>query len=154
MVYQARPGFKGQAVVEVYGEYAEAWINERAGRGGAGPVGPGFRSAPADWVLLGAQRADMLQNDTDVFTVGRRLGQFRQVKLKALKHAVQINRMRIIYGNGEAEDVPVVRELRGGQESPAIDLKGRERFIEQIELSYKTKLNIGGDAIVEVYGLH
>ena len=148
LVYQARPGFGGQAVVEVYGEYADNWVG--GDQGAPGPRGGGY----GQWLLLGAQRADMLKDDTDVFEVGRRLGAFRQVKIKALKHAVTVKSMRIVFANGETEDVPVPRELRGGEESPPIQLRGRERFIEQIVLSYRTKLNIGGDAIVEVYGLH
>ena len=144
-VYQARPGFRGgQAVIKVYGEYADNWV------GGEGGNRPGH----GQWLLLGAQRADMLNEDRDAFEVGRRLGSFRSIKLKALKHAVLIRNVRIIYGNGETEDVQAPRELFGGQESAPIDLRGRERFIERIELSYRTKLNFKGDAIVEIYGLH
>ena len=140
LVYQARPGFRGQAVVEVYGEYADNWVGQGV-------------PAQAQWLLLGAQRAEMLRDDRHVFEVGRRLGAFRQIKVKALKHAVQIRSLRLVYANGESEDVPVTRELSGGQESAPIELRSRERFIEQIELVYRTKLNFKGDAIVEVYGL-
>jgi hypothetical protein len=62
--------------------------------------------------------------------------------------------MRVTFANGESEDVPVPRSLRGGQETPPIDLRGRDRFIEQVELRYRTKPNFGGSATVEVHGLH
>ena len=142
LVYQARPGFRGQAVVEVYGEYSDNW---QAGPGAGGPP-------PSQWLLLGAQRAEMLSNDRHVFEVGRRLGAFRSIKIRALKHAVEIRSLRITFANGETEDVRVPRELSGGQESAPIELRGRERFIERIELNYRTKLNFKGDAVVEVYG--
>lgn len=141
LVYQARPGFRGQAVVEVYGEYAPSWVGE--GGGGRG-----------QWVLLGAQRADMFSSDRDVFQVGRQLGAFRQVKVRAAKHAIILQGMRINYANGESEDVPVPRDLAGGQETPPIDLRGRDRFIESIEMRYKSRPNLKGDATVELYGLH
>ncbi|MFM9940338.1 MAG: hypothetical protein ACKVP7_12685 [Hyphomicrobiaceae bacterium] len=140
-IYQARPGFRGQAVVEVYGEHASRWVGE--GGGGRG-----------QWVLLGAQRADMFSNDRDVFQVGRQLGAFRQVKVRAAKHAIILQGMRITYSNGESEDVSVPRDLAGGQETPPIDLRGRERFIESIEMRYKSRFNLKGDATVELYGLH
>ncbi len=140
LIYQARPGFRGQAVVEVYGEYADNW---------AAPT----PTPQPQWLLLGAQRAEMLRDDRHVFEVGRRLGAFRSIKIKALKHAVEIRSLSVTFANGETENIPVPRELSGGQESPPIELRGRERFIERIDLSYKTKLNFKGDAIVEVYGL-
>lgn len=141
LVYQSRPGFRGQAVVEVYGEHAPSWIGEKgAGRG--------------QWVLLGAQRAERFKPDRDVFQVGRALGAFRQLKVRAQGHAIELRQMRITYGNGQSEDVPVPRQLSGGQETPPIDLKGRERYIETIELTYRTKFNFKGEATVEVYGLH
>lgn len=140
-VSQARPGFRGQAVIEIYGEYAPSWIGE----GGSGR---------RQWVLLGAQRADMFSNDRDVFVVGRQLGAFRQVKIRAARHAIVLQGMRINYANGEAEDVPLQRDLAGGQETPPIDLRGRERFIESIEMRYRSRPNLKGDATVELYGLH
>ncbi len=144
LVYQARPNFRGQAVVEVYGEHAASWT------GGGGDNRP----THGQWVLLGAQRAEMLKEDRDVFPVGQQAGRFRQVKIRAVGHAIDLFGMHVTYGNGESEDVQVPRSLRGGQETPAIDLRGRERFIENIELRYRTKPNFGGSATVEVHGLH
>ena len=141
LVYQARPGFRGQAVVEVYGEHAERWVGDQGGGRG-------------QWILLGAQRAERFGNDRDVYQVGRRLGAFRQLKVRAQGHAVTLQAMRVNYSNGESEDLPVPRDLRGGQETPPIDLRGRDRYIETIELQYRTRFNLKGDATVEVHGLH
>ena len=144
LFYKARPGFRGgEAVVEVYGEYADNWGNADAAKP---PVG--------QWLLLGAQRGEMLRGDRHVFDVGRRLGGFRSIKLKSVKHAVEIDAFRIVYANGETEDIRVPREMQGGQESAPFELRGRERFIERIEINYKTKLNFKGEGILEVYGLH
>lgn len=144
LVYQSKPNFRGQAIVEVYGEHAESWV----GGGGDG------RPTHGQWVLLGAQRAEMLKEDRDVFPVGQRAGRFRQIKVRAVGHAIDLYGMRVTFANGESEDVPVPRSLRGGQETPPIDLRGRDRFIEQVELRYRTKPNFGGSATVEVHGLH
>ena len=144
MTYSARPGHRGQATVEVYGEYSESWIGERGDH----------RAHNDGWVLLGAQKADMTRNDSDVFQVGRRMGAFRAIRIVARNHAVSINFMRIRYANGEREDVAVPRNLRGGEASQPILLGGSERTIEAIELNCRSGFNLRGEAIVEVWAQH
>ena len=42
-----------------------------------------------------------------------------------------------IYANGQPDDIRVRRELREGDETRALDLKGRDRVIDRIELTTK-----------------
>ncbi|HRD74623.1 MAG TPA: hypothetical protein PK264_01595 [Hyphomicrobiaceae bacterium] len=142
MTYQAKPNFKGRATVEVFGEYAASWVSGDAKKHNDG------------WVLLGSQRAAMLKNDVDTFQVGRQWGTFRAIRVTAKGHAVRVNWLRVTYANGETEELPVNRELRGGETSSPIDLRGRERVIESIAINYRSRLNLGGEAVVEIWGLH
>mgnify|MGYP001005086127 CR=1 FL=1 len=142
MTYQAKPGFKGRATVEVFGEYAASWVSGDAKKHNDG------------WVLLGSQRAAMLKNDVDVFQVGKRWGSFKAIRIIAKGHAVRVNWLRVTYGNGETEELPVNRELRGGEASAPLDLRGRERYIESIAINYRSRFNLAGEAVVEVWGLH
>jgi len=142
LVYQARPGRRGEATVEVYGEYAERWLGEQ-GRG---------RDYNEGWLLLGAQRAQMLNNDTDSFQIGRRFGPIRALRITAKRHAVRILGVRIVYASGEAQDLGINIELRDGQTSSPIDLSGRERYIEQVMVTARTKINLKGEAVVELWG--
>lgn len=140
--YDARPG--GKTVVELYGDYADGWLGDRGRR----------RDFNQGWVLLGAQRAAMFgSGDVDAFQIGERYGRFSALKVTSRDHAVRFYGLRIIYGNGEVEDVPFSGELSGGQSSPKLDLKGRQRFIDRIEMKYRTKLNFQGDGVVEVWGM-
>lgn len=143
LVYQSRPDRRGEAVVEVWGDYSERWLRDADARRGRGD----------GWVLLGAQRAEMFGNDRDAFEVGERFGRFKSVRVAAKRRAVKVNGLRITYGNGETENVPIRAELRDGQSTEPIDLKGRGRFIQRIEMSYRTKLNFKGEGVVEVWGL-
>ena len=143
LVYQAKPDRRGEALVEVWGDYAEQWLrNADSRRGHAG-----------GWVLLGTQRAEMLSNDRDHFEVGERFGRFTAIRVAVKRRSVRVNGLRIVYGNGEVEDLPINMELREGQSTEPIDLKGRGRFIQRIELNYRSKLTFKGEGVVEVWGL-
>ncbi len=139
--YQA-PG-PGRSYIEVYGDYADSWLGDR-GR---------WRDFNQGWVLLGAQRALMFSNDLDAFHVGERFGAFKAIRVSVRDHQVRFYGLRIVYGNGEVEDVPFFGELSGGQSSARLDLKGNRRHIDRIELKYRTKLNFLGEGTVEIWGL-
>ncbi len=106
-----------------------------------------------DWQLLGAQTASLFTKDTDVFHVGKDMGRFRAVRVRAMNQDIRIYGMKIFYGNGSSETVPIRGTLREGDTSPSIDLKGRHRFIDRIQFRYRTKLNFEGIARAEVWGL-
>lgn len=142
IIHQARPGRRGEATIEVYGEYAERWLGEQ-GRG---------RDYNEGWLLLGAQRAQLINNDTDTFEVGRRFGPIRALRITAKRHAVRILGVRVVYAGGRTEELGVNVELRDGQTSAPIDLRGRERFVEQVLVTARTRLNLKGEAVVELWG--
>lgn len=138
--YQAPGG--GRSYIEVYGDYADTWLGPNGRR----------REFNKGWVMLGAQRALMFSNDVDAFSVGERFGRFKNIRVNVRDHEVRFYGLRIIYGNGEVEDVPFYGELSGGQSSPVLNLKGTTRFIDRIELKYRTKLNFLGEGVVEIWG--
>ena len=135
--------WRDTALLQVYGEYADDWLRAGERRAGRGD----------NWVLLGARKAAKFSKDTDAIAVGRRFGRFRAVKIRVVKKKVKLYGMRIYYENGTNEAVPIYGTFRSGQSSQPFDLKGRKRFIKQINLKYRTKFSLGGDGIVEVWGL-
>jgi hypothetical protein len=143
LVYQSRPDRRGPAIVEVYGDFARDWI------------GGGYRDHNRGWALLGAQRAALLSKDSDVIPVGERFGRLKALRFAARRGDLRIYGVRVIYGNGEAEDVPVSAQLKDGQSTQPFDLKGwgRGRFIDRIELKYRSKLTLKGQGIIEAWGL-
>ena len=111
------------------------------------------RGGGEEWVTLGRQNAAMFKADTDMFRVGRDAGVFRAVRVAVEGSNVKFFGMVIKYGNGETEDVPLVGEIRAGQVSQAIDLKGRDRFIDSVTFKYRAKISLRGPARIEVQGL-
>lgn len=144
LVYQSRTGgWRGPAIVEVFGEYADGWLGDRGRR----------RNFNDGWVLLGAQRAEIFKTDHDTFPVGGKFGRFKAVKVVAKGHPIKVRGMRIIYGNGQVENVPLIADLRQNESTPPLPVASGQRFIKSVELVYRTKLNFFGEGTVEVWGL-
>ncbi len=105
------------------------------------------------WDQLGCQKVGFLI-DHDVVRVGRRDGKFKAIRLQVSGNAVFMNDLKVVYGNGAPDDIPIRSEIRDGGQTRAIDLKGRgERFINRVEMTYRAKPNFKGSANVCVYGL-
>jgi hypothetical protein len=148
LVYHSRPSFDGRAVMKVYGEPARF----------GGPPGqlPPISPAPGggrDWTELGCKRVSLVSVDRDTIDVGRREGRFRAIRLHAQGADIRMLDLKVVYGNGAPDHIPVRSTLRQGDRTRPLDLKGRGRFIDRIELTYVTIPNFKGQGRVCVEGL-
>ena len=145
LVYRSRPDRRGgHAVVEVFGLHAD-------GRGGPGPGRP--VAAPSQqWELLG-ERAVEFKTDRDVIQVGRREGRFSKIKLKVRRHDIDLLALRIVYTNGQEDEYRIDRRVRDEEDGVTFDLRGARRSIERVVVIAKTRLNLGGNAVIQIYGL-
>ena len=151
LIYRSRPSFEGRAIMKVYGVPAR-----RSGPGpgvlppiGAGP-GPG---GGRDWVELGCKRVSLFGVDRDTINVGRREGRFKAIRLHVRGADVQLLDLTVIYANGSPDTIRVRSTLRQGDRTGALDLKGWERSIDRIEMTYVTIPNFKGQATVCAEGL-
>lgn len=134
MVYRSRPDFRGEAVIRVYGEPAR--------RGPPGPPpGPGPSAGGRDWVELGCQQVALIGKDRDTIRVGRREGRFKAIRLQVRGGDVEVLNLRVIYSNGEPDDIPVKHFIREGERTRPLDLKGWQRSIDRIDMAYRTNFN-------------
>jgi hypothetical protein len=97
------------------------------------------------WVQLGCRDVD-LNVERDVIPVGVRDGRFTAIRLRASGNAVQMLDLKVIYGNGEPEEIPVRTRIPQGGPSGPLDLRGRDRAIERIEMIYARVPNFRGRA--------
>jgi hypothetical protein len=135
MTYRSRPDFRGQAVIKVYGEPSR--------RGPPGPpvvVGGGGRG---EWVELGCQQVSLFGKDRDTVRVGRREGRFKAIRLHVRGADVEMLDLKVIYGSGEPDDIQVRHFIRAGERTRPLDLRGRERTIDRVEMVYRTAVNPG-----------
>jgi hypothetical protein len=152
MTYRSRPDFRGEAVVRVYGEPS------RRGPGGPFPPGPGPGPGPGagrgDWVELGCQQVSLFGKDRDSVRVGRREGRFKAIRLHVRGADVELLDLRVIYANGEPDELRVRHFLRQGERTRPLDLRGWERAIDRVDMTYRTVPNFKGLATVCVEGLN
>ncbi len=147
MVYRSKPSFRGQARIEVFGQYAPGWL----GLNGEG------RKYNQGWVLLGAQTAGFVGFDRDVIPVGKNEGGFKRLRVTVRDRAITLNEIRVVYNDGTDETLPIRTRVDAGGTFGPIDLKGeRRQAIERIEAKYRSRIFSAGkgSAIVEVWGQH
>ena len=111
------------------------------------------RDRGQDWVQLGCQQVSFRGRDHDTIRVGRRDGRFRAIRLAARGNDIEMRRLTVVYGNGNPDQLDVQRVIRGGSKTEALDLKGRERAIERIDMVYRQRDDFPGRATVCVEGL-
>lgn len=135
LVYRSRDNNKGRALVKVYGQVAlDAATN-----------------VPDGWDVLGQKRVG-LKADRDTIQVSRRDGRYTRIQLRVRDNGVQIDQLKVTYGNGVSETLPVRANLRAGSATRAIDLRGGGRYIDRIELNYRSRPGSTESAVVEVLG--
>jgi hypothetical protein len=103
------------------------------------------------WELLGQQSVGF-GVDRDAIQVGRDDGDFSKIQLRVKKNAIEMVDLKVVYGNGQTDDIPVRSIIRAGGQTRAIDLKGGERFIKRVEIVYRSKPSFKGQAVVQLWG--
>lgn len=149
MIYRSKPSFKGQARVEVFGEYANGWL---------GPKGEG-RKYNQGWVLLGSQTAGFIGFDNDIMSVGKNEGGFKRIRVTVKDRAITLSEIRVVYANGADETFQIKSAVASGATYGPLDLKKGSGPIKEIRGVYRSRFldqtALGkGNAIVEIWGQH
>jgi hypothetical protein len=98
------------------------------------------RGGDRDWVELGCQKVNF-RAERDVIRVGRREGRFSAIRLFARGGDVEMLDLKVIYAGGQPDDIRVRHILERGERSRPLDLRGRDRAIDSIELVYRAVPN-------------
>jgi hypothetical protein len=149
LVYRSRPGFRGQARVEAYGEYAEGWY-------GAGPTTAAAAGAPIQptgeafkhggnkgWLYLGGHQplffsvAKGLGYQNDTVAVARNWG-FNSLRLDVKERAITLNKLTVVYGDGTSDAIAVGNRVDSGSSYGPVKLKPKP--IKEIQVSYRSRL--------------
>jgi len=111
------------------------------------------RDRSRDWVQLGCQQVSFRGRDRDSIQVGRQEGRFRAIRLRARGNDVEVRRVSVVYGNGNADDLDVQRVIRSGGRTEPLDLRGGDRAIRRIDMVYRQRDEFRGRAVVCAEGL-
>lgn len=101
-------------------------------------------------VLFGSQTVGFIV-DRDVIRVGSEIGKFDKVRLRVHDADIFIKEMKVVYANGEADEIVVNSEVKRDTRTKWFPLKG-DRFIKEIQFVYNSKPNFRGQARVEALG--
>jgi hypothetical protein len=148
LVYKSRPGFRGQARVEVYGEYAEGWYGPTLTAATPGqpiaPTGEAFKyDGNRGWLYLGGQQPLFfsvkkgLGYENDTVSVARNAG-FNRLRLDVKDRAITLNKLTIVYGDGTSDVIPVGSKVDGGSSYGPLNLK--PKAVKEIQVSYRSRL--------------
>jgi hypothetical protein len=105
------------------------------------------------WVQLGCQQVSSSGRDRDTIRVGRTEGRFRAIRLAARGSDIEVVRLEVVYANGNPDELDVRRVIRRGDRTGPLDLKGRDRAIQRIDLVYRQRGEDRGRATVCAEGL-
>lgn len=126
MIYRARPDFRGAGAIKVFAEPFRR-VDGNPGRN--------------EWAELGCQEVSLFGRDRDSIRVGRQEGRFKAIRLLVRGSDVEILDLKVIYANGQPDDISVQHLIRVGERTRPLDLKGRERSIDRVEMVYRTAIN-------------
>jgi hypothetical protein len=110
-------------------------------------------SSAREWVRLGDRHVGFV-NDHDSIQVGRHEGKFVRLKLIIRRNDIKLNSIKVVFGNGQVEDIVFDRHIPDGGEA-VINLPHgwhEGRFIREVELRYHSRPDFRGEAIAELWG--
>jgi hypothetical protein len=92
---------------------------------------------PGDWKRLGQKMVDH-KAERDEIDVGKDEGLFKSIKIEVRGADVHFINVRVVYANGNDQEIELRNEIRAGGETRVIDLDGRNRAIRKVVFVYKT----------------
>ena len=102
---------------------------------------------------LGCKQVALFGRDRDTLPVGRREGRFKAIRLHVRGADVEMLDLKVIYANGEPDDIPVRHVIgRGSGRVPSTLGAGSGASIG-VDMVYRTVPNFKGLARVCVEGL-
>ena len=113
------------------------------------------RTRERGWELLGEKTVGF-RVDRDVINLGQSEDWFRDRRYRTLHFLAEGNDIymigiRLVYLNGLGEDFRVDRLIRQGEELP-MDLRGEKSYLGRIEMTYRSRPDFRGQAVIKVYG--
>ncbi|MEI9898956.1 MAG: hypothetical protein WDN31_01195 [Hyphomicrobium sp.] len=149
LVYRSKPDFKGQARVEVFGEYEPGWL---------GPNGEG-RKYNDGWVLLGTDTAGSVGFDRVKIPVGQNDGGFKQLRVSVKDRDITMTNLAVVYADGAKDEIETnrIKVAADGAFGP-VDLK-KDATVKEIEATWRSRALATSKrdrayATVQVWGKH
>ena len=117
-------------------------------------IGIGASTTSAqEWVNLGSKEVKD-RSEQDTWHVGSGKGEFRRIKLTVQQRAVRFYRLEVKFENGEKQNIELRDIIRGGGETRSIDLVGKDRRIDKVDVWYEAQtVRRGARSQVTLFGI-
>ena len=109
--------------------------------------------ATAGGLSLAAGKCPSMEGISDTIRVGRSEGRYRAIRLTARGSDIEVVQLEVVYANGNPDALDVQRVIQRGDRTEALDLKGRDRAIQRIDMVYRQRGDDRGRATVCAEGL-
>ncbi|MGE0708163.1 MAG: hypothetical protein AB7N76_00855 [Planctomycetota bacterium] len=121
---------KGRATVKLWGERILG-----AERPKETPKQGGDRGG--DWENLGSRQVDWAA-DKDTIMVTVKDGLFTKLRFHVNGNKIRLHRMKVVFGNGQEQEVQINKQLDASSYTPTLDLPGEKRIIQKVVFWYET----------------
>ncbi|MDX2093229.1 MAG: hypothetical protein SFX73_35630 [Kofleriaceae bacterium] len=129
---------------------AHAQPGGRPGQPGPRAPAAAWKFDSTGWTTLGSQSVNG-RADRDTIVVGRYEGKFDELSIVVTDSDLQLEDFTVVFEGGERWSPKLKHMFREGDRSRVLDLPGKNRRIEKIEVFYKNTPG-GGKATFTVYG--
>ncbi len=103
------------------------------------------------WHKIGEMVASFAKERDVMLIVGA--DKFAALQIKVTDADIIISKIEVFYENGTQEDINVRHEIKNGEKSRVIDLKGGEKQLKKVAFVYKTENGSADKAHLELWGL-
>lgn len=153
---------EGRAVVEVLGIQTKAGAKRRrsdprtddgiAAADTPPPPAPSTADQAGDDhdVMFGYQNVGF-GIDRDVIKVGGDLGKFNRIRLRVLGNDVRVHALKVVFVDGTQQSISLDADIAAGARSDWLPIES-DRFIREIQMTYRARPGLEGQARVEVTG--
>jgi hypothetical protein len=107
----------------------------------------GTAIAKDNWRVIGSVDYQFPYQQS-ILEIGKENGRFEAIGIEVQGADVEIADLKLVYGNGEADNIQVRSVFKQGSQSRRINLKRGDRFIKQVIVTYRAN----GKAKILVYG--
>jgi hypothetical protein len=129
IVYRSRPNFKGEARVEVFGEYAPGWL---------GPNGEGQKYNNG-WVLLGTDTAGSIGFDKVKIPVSKNEGGYKKLRVSVKDRDITLTNLAVVYEDGAKDQLEDNRiKVTADEAFGPVDLN-KDAIIKEILATWRSR---------------
>ena len=108
-------------------------------------------ASAGDWQVLGQGVVDF-RTDPQVINAKADTGAVGKIKLYVEQKELEINSVKIVFANGESQDVTLKQYVAPGHATKVIDINGGAQTVQRVELTFADGMTKERLSLVKILG--